>query len=129
MKKLNYINKAEFDLFGPNILNDKRIRELISEFHPTDTDGIIITLKNYLNGLKTDTEEFKSLVSYLLRGGGKGVFKGKDNRDNEKTIKTESKHEKISVSQKLNQESSLAEINMVRKEIERGENRNNEYYS
>lgn len=99
MRKLKSVNSAEFELFGPNILNDERIRELMSDFNQTDTDGIVLILRNFLKGLKTDTEEFMALLRYILRGGGKGTFKGVDKQtDKPRTVKTESKLQIIIVS-------------------------------
>lgn len=98
MQKLKAIHRAEFDLYGPNILNEERIRNLIKDLNPTDSNGIIVVLKNYLKGLKTETEEFKALISYVLKGGGKGIFKGPDKRtEKTRTVITEDKHEVILV--------------------------------
>jgi hypothetical protein len=118
MEDFKNINRAEFDLFGPNILNDERIRDIIKEFNPTDTNGIVIVLKNYLNGLKSHTEEFKSLISYVLRGGGKGTFTGTHKETNRTiTVKTESKLRTLHVSKKLDENSSIEDIQSVLREI------------
>ena len=118
MNKLKYVNTAEFELFGPNILNDERIRELMSDFNPTDTDGIVLVLKNFFKGLKTDTEEFRALLRYILKGGGKGIFKGIDRQtDKRRTVKTESKLQAFVVSKKLDENSNDLQALKVLEEI------------
>lgn len=117
MQEIKILRRAEFDLFGPNILNDERIRGLIKEFQPTGSRGLSILLKNYISGLKTDAEEFLALLNYLLKGGGKGVFSGPDKNGNNKVVKTESRPKEIVVSHKLDKQSDYDEIQSVFKEI------------
>jgi hypothetical protein len=107
MNKLKIVQSAQFELFGPNILNDKKIRELIGEFDGIDTNGIILILRNYLKGLKTETEDFMALLKYLLKGGGKGTFKGIEKITNKNlTVTTEAKLKEIKVREKLDESSS-----------------------
>lgn len=117
ISKIKLMQQAEFDLFGPNILNDERIRSLITDFQPTGSRGLLILLKNYLQGLKTESEEFTNLIKYLLKGGGKGVFTGIDNKGASKVIKTESQPVEINVSKKLTKQSSDLEVKMVFDEL------------
>lgn len=125
MNKVDRINNAQFELYGPNILNDERIRSLISEFNPTETDGLIITLKNYIKGLKTDAEEFISLLKYILRGGGRGEFKGVDKSTGKSiSFKTDSNLATYIASNTLDKTSSDMEISKVLNEILRQENTN-----
>ncbi len=125
MNKLKYVNTANFELFGPNILNDQRIRELMSDFNPTDTDGITLVLKNFFKGLKTDSKEFMVLLRYILKGGGKGVFKGVDKQTGKpRTVKTQSKLQTIDVSKKLDENSTDIEVLEVFEEITEQDKKN-----
>ena len=112
------ITYAQFDLFGPNVLNDNRIKSLISDFKGTETNGIIITLKNYLKGLKIESEEFIALLNYIFRGGGKGELRGKEKKtQSEKNIKTNSNLKSISVTIKIDNISTEEDIIVVFNEI------------
>lgn len=118
MNKFKHVNTAEFELFGPNILNDERIRELLSDFSPTDTNGITLLLKNFIKGLKMDSEELRALLHYILKGGGKGIFKGVDRQtEKPRTVKTESKLQIFVVSKKLDENSNDQEALKVLEEI------------
>jgi len=118
ISELEVVNAAEFYLFGPNALNDERIRSLIGEFTPTGTNGLGVILKNYVKGLKIDAEEFKQLLKYLFRGGGKGIFRGREkNTRRQKKIDLDSKTQQISVTKRLVEESSQEDILTVLNEL------------
>lgn len=118
INELEVVNAAEFYLFGPNALNEERIKSLISEFTPTETTSLGIVLKNYVNGLRIDAEEFKELLKYLFRGGGKGTFRGRDKDTKlQKKIETDSKTQQIPVTLRLSQDSSQEDILKVLNEF------------
>ncbi len=118
MEQLDIIYRAQFDLFGPNFMNEERIKSLISEFDDTNTDGIGIILKNYLNGLVRESSDFLEFIRYTLKGGGRGVIKGRDRLTGKtRNIETDSKTQVIPVSKNLNKEPNDDDIKSTLKEI------------
>ena len=123
LEQLRNIQKAEFSLFGPNILNEERIRDLLDDFQPTGSRGISLLLKNYIDGLRLDSHELMTLLNYVLRGGGKGVLSGLDRNNVQKVVKTESKPLEINVTDKLDKRSNQNLIYDVLKQLQSSGNR------
>ncbi len=117
LNQLKVVHKADFSLFGPNNLNEERIRELLNDFQPTGSQGIFLSLKNYFQGLYMDSQELQMLLDYILRGGGKGTFTGLDKDKNQKIVNTESKLLEIQVTERLDKKSSGAQIISVLQQI------------
>jgi hypothetical protein len=118
MEHIKVMNRAELELFGPNYLNEERIKSLYNDFgRPVDSQGLEIILKNYKEGLNKDAMEMLMLIKYILNGGGKGRFKGLDKDKNETTVYTEKKFENIPVQVKIIEESDQQEMAIILERI------------
>lgn len=123
LEQLDIIYRAQFDLFGPNFINEERIKSIISEFDETNTNGLGIILKNYLDGLLKDSTDLLELIRYALKGGGRGVIRGRDKKTGKtRNIETDSKTQVILVSKNLNKEPEEEDIKSTLKEIIQKEN-------